>query len=70
MGWGLVHPASNFHDSSSWVPADHILYKTKSPTEGPLVENRTFKLKEHLKIAINSWHIEKNREVIVKDSNK
>jgi hypothetical protein len=65
-----VHPASNFHDSSRWVPADHILYKNKSPTEGPLVENRTFKLKEHLKIAINIGHIEKNREVIVKDSNK
>jgi hypothetical protein len=26
--------------------------------------------KKNLKIAINSWHIEKNQEVIVKDSNK
>jgi hypothetical protein len=54
MGRELVHPASNFHDYSSWVPADHILYKNKSPTESPLVENQTFKSKEHLKISINS----------------
>jgi hypothetical protein len=65
-----VHPASSFHNSSSWVPADHILYKNKLPTEGPLVKNQTFESKEHLNIAINSWHIEKNREIIVKDSNK
>jgi hypothetical protein len=70
MGRGLVHPVSSFYDSSNWVPAYHILYKNKSPTESPLVENQTFESNEHLKIAINSWHIEKNREVIVKDSNK
>jgi hypothetical protein len=70
MGRGLVHPASRFHDSSSRIPAYHILYKNKSSTENPLVENRTFESKEHLKIAINIWHIEKDREIIVKDSNK
>jgi hypothetical protein len=70
IGHGLVHPASSFHDSSSWVPADHILYKNKLPTEDPLVKNQTFESKEHLNIAISSWHIEKNREIIVKDSNK
>jgi hypothetical protein len=40
IGRGLVYPASKFHDFSSWVPTDHILYKNISPTEGPLVENR------------------------------
>jgi hypothetical protein len=54
IGRGLVHPASSFHDSSCWVPADHILYKNKSPTEGPLMENLTFESKKYLKIAINS----------------
>jgi hypothetical protein len=32
IGRGLVHPAGSFHDSSIWVPTDHILYKNKSPT--------------------------------------
>jgi len=70
IGRGWVHPASSFHDSSQWVPADYPLIGTDVSIDGLIAEKQSFQSKEHLNHAVSKWHIDNNKEFKVRESGR
>jgi hypothetical protein len=70
IGRRKILSARSMHDTVGWASADYSLYEPRVSIDGPLAEYQTFNSKEHLQFAIFRWHIEKNREYIVTDSDK
>jgi hypothetical protein len=61
------HPVLDFSDVSE---ISEINISSRVQLDNPLLENRTFNLKEHLQWTINEYHIRGNIEIRTKKSNK